>query len=685
MNFKNRRLILYSVLLSPLLAAGCYFAMMPGDVRGSFLSDYGRTLGRFLTGQWEFEELTEPQRRATRRWRGNRESTSPGVVFQRLDKDDDDFLSAAELGSRLAAPFEDSNAQPDVLSVSLDEFRQVMQTRRFVSPRTDASSELANLEDHADAQRITVDSLFDPRRVAQIEIAMPPDDWRSLCSQSRSHSSAFSDPTAKPYSYFKGDIRIDGKLIKDVAIRKKGFLGSQDDVRPALKVKLAEYVEQNPIVGLDRLTLNNNKQDRALVSQYLTYELFRKAGIPAPRCAFAAVSVNGTYLGIYSNVEPVKEPFLRREFGNGEGNLYEGTLTDFYPKSIQWFEADTNKKNNDRSQILALAKLLDQSQPTVQEISQFVDIGHFLRFWAIESLINFWDGYTQNQNNFFVYQNPSDGLMYFMPWGADSCFSDRRPFRGGGDAQSVRATSILANRLFHNEEIPERYRSAMLDVLSEVWEEQHLLDELDRISSLLLDHMDFPQIQSVVAMDDVRDFIKGRRQQIMSELSDDTWPAEVPSHPRTPLYEDEVGRFSGTVKCERSQRDDAKELRTPLEVEVAAELTLDERTAKFRTAEVYGLDELAEGSSTPLSFEFVTTYEDEEVQLTLDTESLSELRPGEYRLTGKLEDWSNAQPGREIRGAMNLKSADIGSFELDVSFGLTLHEKRGGQFERRRW
>ena len=136
----------------------------------------------------------------------------------------------------------------------------------------------------ARAESLGADVLFDSDSVVQIEVHLPEEYWRALCGQSRSFQSAIENPLAKPYTYFRGDIRINGVVIEDVGIRKKGFIGSQDEVRPALKIKFDEYVDQRPIDGIDRLTLNNNKQDRALVSQFLTYKLFRKAGLAAPRC-----------------------------------------------------------------------------------------------------------------------------------------------------------------------------------------------------------------------------------------------------------------------------------------------------------------------------------------------------------------------------------------------------------------
>ena len=35
------------------------------------------------------------------------------------------------------------------------------------------------------------------------------------------------------------------------------------------------------------------------------------------------------FVGVYSHIEPIKTGFLKRAFGNTDGDLYEGTLTDF--------------------------------------------------------------------------------------------------------------------------------------------------------------------------------------------------------------------------------------------------------------------------------------------------------------------------------------------------------------------
>ena len=373
-----------------------------------------------------------------------------------------------------------------------------------------------------------------------------PDDWESSAGKTRDIRTAFTGASASdPFTYFKGNITIDGVKIESVGIRKKGFIGSLDNQFPSLKVKFDQYVDQRPVKGIDVLTLNNNKQDTSLVSQFLTYQLFNAAAVHAPRVNFARVTVNGEYLGIYSNVETIGKPFLKRRFGNDAGNLYEGTLADFYPKAIDRIEA--KNKNDDRRKLLRLAELLAaKDELALADVGQIVDIDNFLRFWAVESLIGFWDGYSNNQNNYWLYENPDNGGLYFMPWGADMAFMGTRgPFGFGPQGPtSVYAESMLANRLYRAPGIADRYRESMRDILKNVWNE----DDLIAIDRSHRNAVEGPFARTTVrraaAMENNRRFIRSRRETITKEL--ETWPVQVAAEPRKPSYTVEVGSAKGT-------------------------------------------------------------------------------------------------------------------------------------------
>ncbi len=431
----------------------------------------------------------------------------------------------------------------------------------------------------AKAEELTDDRVLAPDRLIEIAIELPESDWRELCKQTRDIRRAFTGGISEdPFTYFKGNITIDGVKIESVGIRKKGFIGSLDDRCPSLKVKFNEYEKQRPVPGIDVLTLNNNKQDPSLVSQFLTYHLFNAAGVHAPRTNFARLTVNGEYLGIYSNVETIGKPFLQRRFGNSSGNLYEGTLADFHPKAINRIEAKNEK--GDRSELVRLANLLAANDKlALAEVEQLVDLDNFIRFWAVESLIGFWDGYSNNQNNYWVYENGGNGKFYFMPWGADAALMGvRGPFGfGQAGATSVYAESMLANRLYRADGVADRYRETMREILDSVWKEDELVAMIDRVEVLVKDHLHERQSGAPCSMDSMRQFIRSRREAITKEL--ETWPVQVASQPRKPMYTVEVGTAKGSFATEWND----KPVDNPLEAGRAEiEMKLDGQTVAFK-------------------------------------------------------------------------------------------------------
>lgn len=564
----------------------------------------------------------------------------------------------------------------------------------------------------AQAFELSADSLFQPDRMLDIAIELPADQWDQLRQQSRDIGAAFSGSTDSPFTYFKANITIGDVRIESVGLRKKGFIGSLDDQFPSLKVKFDEYIKQRPIEGIDTLTLNNNKQDPSLVSQYMTYRLFNAAGVHAPRVSFAKVTVNGKYLGIYSNVESVGKPFLKRRFDSSSGNLYEGTLADFYPSAVDRLEAKTNEKDNDRSKVLQLAKLLSSNEElSVGKIEELVDIDNFIRFWALESLLKFWDGYTNNQNNFWVYEKPANGKVYFIPWGADGALMDPKGLFGFGAPSgptSVYAESMLANRLYHDGPTAERYRTTMRDILANVWKEDDLVKEVDDVESLVTDHLHRRQAGTSRSMNDVRSFIRARRKAVEKEL--ESWPVRVSAQPRKPSYTVEVGVANGsfdTVWSGQPAAEAAKvgaaELRLMLESKDVALTKVDAISQLVQVPRAFfgfgppgppggggpfGMGEppativlhaVRESDGKPLT-----------LALSIDTNIFVESRNKTIEVKGTLNDGENGffNPfgGRQVRGTLTLEDVGMNADDkVKGSFDLKVFETHGGMMDRRGW
>ena len=143
---------------------------------------------------------------------------------------------------------------------------------------------------------------FDVKRLLEVNIEMPAADWKTMRYE---HHDLFGQKTPRdpnkprpnPYNYYRGNVTIDGKLFRDVGLRKKGLLGSVNAQRPSIKINFDKFGVEQGFENISLMTLNNNDTDASQIKQHLSYELFRKAGIPAPRCNFARVTaVSYTHL-----------------------------------------------------------------------------------------------------------------------------------------------------------------------------------------------------------------------------------------------------------------------------------------------------------------------------------------------------------------------------------------------------
>ncbi len=381
------------------------------------------------------------------------------------------------------------------------------------------------------AKDLTLADLFQSDRVIEVNITVASEDWETLRGQARDFADALGEdrrlgPLPSPYSYVNADVTIDGTTFSGVGIRKKGFIGSQSRSRPSLKLKLDFTDKKQQIEGRRVLTLNNNKQDQSLLSQYLGYHLFRKAGLPASRCGFARVTVNGKNLGVYSHVESVRKALIQREFGDDSGVLYEGTIVDFYTDWEKSFETKFGDDAVGRAKIIELTSLLNrkrdlESVEYEKEIGRYVDLPSFYSFWAMEGLLGCWDGYAGNSNNYFFYLNPETDRFHFLPWGTDSLFTEKGKFdQNPNQPLSVRTGGLIANRLYQIPEARAQYTAALQHLLEVVWDERTLLAESERVSAMVRPFVNEEQSKTERAQGTIREFIESRRERILSELAD---------------------------------------------------------------------------------------------------------------------------------------------------------------------
>lgn len=322
---------------------------------------------------------------------------------------------------------------------------------------------------------------------------------------------------------------VDGEVLAEVGVRKKGLVGSMSEENPALKVRFDKFVDDQLLGGvMKRLTLNNVQYDASKINTCMAYHVFAAAGLPAPRCNFAAVTVNGDDLGLYVHVESIKTAFLERHFAEAQGYLYEGALSDFRPDFRGTFEKKTREDEADWSDIDAIiAALQDPSPAGLEALAAAIDLERFLTFWAIEVLIGHRDGYASNRNNFYVYR-AADAPFTFIPWGADATFSNDPP---PSSPLSVRANGAVAHYLYRNDAMRAAYVRRLRELLDTVWREEELLARVDAMAAIVQTHA-APAVRAGAAADTnrIRSFIRRRRTQFLDDLEPEppAWPWPLP-------------------------------------------------------------------------------------------------------------------------------------------------------------
>src|SRR5207247_2620715 len=126
-----------------------------------------------------------------------------------------------------------------------------------------------------------------------------------------------------------GGISVGSTHFQRVGFRLKGWSSYQSiQGKASFAIKFDEFVREQRLGGLSKLLLNNSQQDPSCLRESLANSLFRQAGLPAARTRLARVSLNGRDLGTYVAIEAMNKDFLRRNFGNASGSLYEGFNQD---------------------------------------------------------------------------------------------------------------------------------------------------------------------------------------------------------------------------------------------------------------------------------------------------------------------------------------------------------------------
>jgi len=299
----------------------------------------------------------------------------------------------------------------------------------------------------------TADDFFNDTVLHELRIEINPADWQRLKTN-------FRDNT-----YYEINLTWRNVTVEQAGIRSSGF-GSRNPIKPNFRLDFDAFEDKLDFLGLKSLKVDANPQDPSQMRERLTMLLFGRLGVPAPRETHARLFVNDVYHGLYNVVETIDKRFLRRNYNEDDGFLYEFNYVmdfrfqylgaDLTRYSPAMFEPKTHERDPDPRPIEAFVRTVNQASDSnfVNAVSEYVDLRKFLTHVAIESYMAEFDGLLGEfgMANFYFYRFEKKNLHTFIVWDKDNCFSSvsRSVFRHAD-------TNVLVRRALAVPELRTHY------------------------------------------------------------------------------------------------------------------------------------------------------------------------------------------------------------------------------------
>ena len=257
--------------------------------------------------------------------------------------------------------------------------------------------------------------LYDTDQITIIEITFEESNWNEILNDFF---------IAGDNERLMGAVEINGEQFDSVGIRFRG--GSTFDLSNAknpLNIKL-DYLKNQDFQGYEVLKLSNGAKDPSWLREVLSYEIARNY-MEAPRANYASVYVNGSYLGLYANIESVNSKFFSdRFFSDNDNTRFEaapdyafneiltppfgcleghgGALEFLGPNDVCYFSHYDIQSDTGWDELRALGELL-QNNP--QNARSTMDIDRFIWMNAFNNLLMNLDSYLgPSPRNYYIFK-----------------------------------------------------------------------------------------------------------------------------------------------------------------------------------------------------------------------------------------------------------------------------------------
>jgi spore coat protein H len=242
------------------------------------------------------------------------------------------------------------------------------------------------------------------------------------------------------FEYARADLEFGTNQFKNVGVRYKGngtFLSSREGHKRSLKLDLNQFEKGQKLAGISQLNLHNSVRDPSGMNEAIAYRLFREAGVPASKTAYAKVYVtvpgkhDRRYFGLYNLVEDVGSAFAEERFAVPKGALLKpvtpnlfSDLGDDWKNYNQTYDPKGDLSEEQKRRVIEFSKFASTASESdfAAKIGDYIDIDNLARYMAITTWLTDLDGILGPGQNYYLYLHPKTQKFLFIPWDQDQPF-----------------------------------------------------------------------------------------------------------------------------------------------------------------------------------------------------------------------------------------------------------------------
>ena len=375
-------------------------------------------------------------------------------------------------------------------------------------------------ETHGKSANPNYDMVFPQNKANRLDLVISNNNWKVMLADMTNNYGSFGSGGGGPADdsddnpiYVPCSMYFNGIQWYEAGLRFKGnsslktTWGSGIWKLP-LRLNMDRFEDIYPEIvnqrfyGFKELSLANCYDDESLIREKVAPEVFRDLGIAAPQTAFYRIYIDygggPIYFGLYTMIEIVDDTMIEDQFVEDGGNLYkpEGAGASFAINtfSTSFFEKKTNE-GSDWSDVESLYNILHSSQRTSDpdnwraSLEKILNVDNFLKWLAVNTTIQNWDTYGKMTHNYYLYNNPKDNLITWIPWDNNEAFQSGKQ----GGALSISCSEVSSNwplirYLLDQEVYTQKYKTYLSQVIASAFEPSMMISKYQNYSNLIREY-----------------------------------------------------------------------------------------------------------------------------------------------------------------------------------------------------